>query len=215
MVSIHGIKNWGLIASALPTRTGKQCRERWHNQLDPTIKKCPWTRDEERVLMDAHRKFGNKWAEISKLLEGRTDNAVKNHFNSARRRLIRAKLVTPNGSGDEDVFELRDQVEGRRLAMIGEEDKDKARKGKRRRVSSIGLSPPTPRPPAPPPPPPRPPPPPPPAPAPRPCPTGGAQARQRLLRRRQLLLLLPRERGHRSIHLARRSRSRHRACRRL
>ncbi|GMH62497.1 hypothetical protein TrRE_jg6129, partial [Triparma retinervis] len=139
MVSIHGIKHWGLIASALPTRTGKQCRERWHNQLDPTIKKCPWTREEERVLMDAHRKFGNKWAEISKLLEGRTDNAVKNHFNSARRRLIRAKLVTPNGSGDEDVFELRDQVEGRRLAMIGEDEKEKGKRGKRRRVSSIGL----------------------------------------------------------------------------
>jgi hypothetical protein len=67
VVSIHGIKHWGLIASALPTRTGKQCRERWHNQLDPTIKKCPWTREEERVLMDAHRKFGNKWAEISKV----------------------------------------------------------------------------------------------------------------------------------------------------
>lgn len=134
VVSIHGIKHWGLIASALPTRTGKQCRERWHNQLDPSIKKSPWTRDEERILMDAHRKHGNKWAEISKLLEGRTDNAVKNHFNSARRRLIRANLVTPNGAVVEDVFELRDQVEGRRLTMWGESSAEKGRRSKKRRV---------------------------------------------------------------------------------
>lgn len=53
----HGTKHWGLIGGHLNGRTGKQCRERWHNQLDPAIRKDPWTRTEEDTLLkvkDSH-----------------------------------------------------------------------------------------------------------------------------------------------------------------
>uniref|UniRef100_A0A0D9WHA9 Uncharacterized protein n=1 Tax=Leersia perrieri TaxID=77586 RepID=A0A0D9WHA9_9ORYZ len=77
MVKKHGPKKWSVIARSLNGRIGKQCRERWHNHLDPQIRKEAWTVEEERVLARAHCMYGNKWAEIAKLLPGSTSNILR------------------------------------------------------------------------------------------------------------------------------------------
>ena len=70
-------------------RSAKQCRERWHNHLDPNIRKDPIDEEEERRIFDLHKVYGNKWAQISNELAGRTDNSIKNHFYSTLRRQLR------------------------------------------------------------------------------------------------------------------------------
>ena len=79
-------RKWSKIASYLPGRQGKQCRERYVNHLDPNLKKGEWTDEEEALLIAYHEQHGNRWANIAKHLPGRSDNDIKNHWYSTIQR---------------------------------------------------------------------------------------------------------------------------------
>ncbi|XP_010255473.1 PREDICTED: uncharacterized protein LOC104596138 [Nelumbo nucifera] len=124
LVEKYGCKKWSVIAKSLPGRIGKQCRERWHNHLNPAIKKDAWTKEEELALIRAHQIYGNKWAEIAKLLPGRADNSIKNHWNCS----VKKKLDSYSAHGSlgdlppiafSDSYNHEIKVEHKRDEVVG------------------------------------------------------------------------------------------------
>lgn len=91
-VKIHGTKNWIAVASLVPERNSKQCRERWTAQLDPNLNHNEFTPQEDAVIILQHQTHGPLWAKIASFLPGRSATAVKNRFNWLSRRHLPQKM---------------------------------------------------------------------------------------------------------------------------
>ena len=87
--------NWPLIASRMDGRTSKQVKERWTNQLDPTISTEPWTAEDDQLLVELIREVGHSWCEISRRMRGRTESMVKNRFHANLRKRFGPQIFDP------------------------------------------------------------------------------------------------------------------------
>lgn len=91
-VQRFGPTNWSQCAESIAGRSGKQCRERWDNALNPALKKGEWTEQEDELILKNFEEKGAKWTEIAQLLPGRSVNSIKNRFYSTLRRSQTAPL---------------------------------------------------------------------------------------------------------------------------
>jgi len=83
---LHKGASWAQIATEIPGRTSKQCRERWFHHLDPAINRSPYTPEDDRLIMSMWEIVGNKWADIARMLNARTSESVKTRFQTLTRR---------------------------------------------------------------------------------------------------------------------------------
>jgi len=100
-VTENGPTHWSTLAAKLPGRIPKQCRERWCNRLDPKINHNSWTSEEDFILINCIKQYGTKWAEIARHLPGRTDNSVKNRWNSTLKRIIQRESASKGKENEE------------------------------------------------------------------------------------------------------------------
>lgn len=87
----NGQRDWSKLAMLLPGRTGKQCRERFKNHLDPKVHSSKWTEEEDQLLIDLHAQYGNAWTKLTTFFNGRTDNCLKNRWNSTLKKRLERK----------------------------------------------------------------------------------------------------------------------------
>ncbi|XP_072983639.1 transcription factor MYB124-like [Typha latifolia] len=96
-IALHGTDNWTSIAAQLKDKTSRQCRRRWYSYLNSECKKGGWSVEEDMLLCEAQKIFGNRWTEIAKVVSGRTDNAVKNRFSTlCKKRAKHEELLKEN-----------------------------------------------------------------------------------------------------------------------
>jgi hypothetical protein len=154
----RGMTKWSDIANCVPGRLGKQCRERWSNHLDPNLKKGHWSVEEDRLLVEAQSVLGNCWSRISKVIQGRSENSIKNRWNSAVRKqrqdenqaiLVASNseeiknriLELANTSEDNEVPVLRGYLSprgGGNESMLAGHTREVGKRGNNRRLTGTG-----------------------------------------------------------------------------
>lgn len=100
-IALHGTRNWSMVATMVPGRNGKQCRERWSGKLNPNLAKEAWTPEEDEQLIKLHNDLGNKWAIIGTYLPGRSRISLRNRWGWHMRHQFRNVNANPSiSTGD-------------------------------------------------------------------------------------------------------------------
>ncbi|CAN8312502.1 unnamed protein product [Cochlearia groenlandica] len=144
-VSLHGEGGWRTLPErAGLKRCGKSCRLRWANYLRPNIKRGDFKEDEERSIISLHALHGNKWAAIARELPGRTDNEIKNYWNTRiKKHLIKKGIdpVTHKGLIISDTEKPKNLLEKQKSYNDDDDiDKDKAKYSNKKSPSAKFLN---------------------------------------------------------------------------
>jgi len=100
---------WRKVAMSVPNRTHKQCRERWRYTLSPQVNRGPWSKEEDETILRLQQSIGNKWTEIAKECNGRTENCVKGRWKA----MMRAKARYWSPEEDALLKELTEKYKGK------------------------------------------------------------------------------------------------------
>jgi len=138
LIGIHGTCHWCQIAKGVPGRSSKSCRLRWCNQLNPVVNRASFTQEEDAVIVEGQARYGNKWALIARELPGRTDNQIKNRFNSTLRH--RRAAGGRRGEPDADADTLSEGSDGPEEPGVPPQQHPAGRE-KRSRSSSVEAPP--------------------------------------------------------------------------
>lgn len=95
LVDQFGTENWDRIAASMKGKNPRQCHDRWVLYLDPSVNLDPWTKAEEDLLLDLHKKYGNKWTVLKKFFDRRTPDNIKNKFTTLQRRMTMMSIYMP------------------------------------------------------------------------------------------------------------------------
>ncbi|CAI0474990.1 unnamed protein product, partial [Linum tenue] len=131
-VHLFGDRRWDFIAKVSGlNRTGKSCRLRWVNYLHPGLKRGKMTPQEEKLVVELHAKWGNRWSRIARKLPGRTDNEIKNYWRThmrkkAQERKRAATMSSPSSSSSNHSSSSHTTtVNSSPFPEAGEEQRDK------------------------------------------------------------------------------------------
>ncbi|KAH9610965.1 hypothetical protein KSS87_006056, partial [Heliosperma pusillum] len=105
-VGLFGDRRWDFIAKVSGLkRTGKSCRLRWVNYLHPGLKRGKMTPLEEKLIVELHSQWGNRWSRIARRLPGRTDNEIKNYWRTHMRKQAQKKREISSSSSSSSLLD--------------------------------------------------------------------------------------------------------------